>query len=419
MTLTAEPVQGQTYQVIYNFTGDSNGAWPWAGLTIDQRGNLYGTTTSDLNGGPGAVFELMRTNFGWTPVTLYKFMGSPDGHSSFARVIFGPDSSLYGTTADGGSQCAPTGGDCGTVFRLRRPATTCTSGSCPWTETVLYRFSGSPDGDQPYSEVIFDSAGNIYGTTSAGGSGNNGYGNGTVYELTPSGGGWTESVLWTFSGGSDGYQPVTGVILDQHGTLYGTSLGGGDPHCWGGGGYGCGTVFELTPSAGGWTENVLYAFHGGRDGGFPAGGLIFDQSGNLFGSTEGLGLYGGWRTGPGTGGSVFTLSSSNGGWNFSALYSFAMLPQLCWDGPAASLSMDSAGNLYGTTACNGAYGQGNVFKLTRSNGGWTYSSLHDFLGGNDGGRSFSNVEFDADGNMYGTTNNGGIYGYGTVWEITP
>ena len=418
LVFTAQPAQGQTYRVIYNFTGGEDGGNPEAGLTIDESGNLYGTIVA---GGPaGAVFELERTNSGWRERTLYQFRDQPDGASPAGRVIFGPDGSLYGVTEEGGiSVPLYCNGGCGTVFRLTRPATACTRGSCPWTETVLYRFAGSPDGALPVAEVAFDQAGNMYGTTSNGGSGNNGYGNGTVYELSPSGGGWTESVLWTFSGGSDGYMPFAGVILDQNGNLYGTSYGGGDHRCFAGGGYGCGVVFELTPAYGGWAENVLYSFRGGSDGGYPAGGLISDQSGNLFGTTEGLGLYGGWRLGPGTGGSAFKLSLSNDGWSFSALHSFTMLPQLCWLGPAAGLAMDSAGRLYGTTACNGAYGLGNVFELIPSDGGWTYSSLHDFLGGNDAQHSYGNVVFDANGNMYGTTLLGGSYDYGTVWEITP
>src|SRR5271166_2917290 len=163
------------------------------------------------------------------------------------------------------------------------------------------------------------------------------------------------------------------------------------------------------------TENVLYRFQDGSDGAVPFGGVIFDNSGNLYGSTLVHGL--------GGGGTVFELSPANGNWTFSLLYSFIG----SGFGPAASLTMDAAGNLYGTTDKNGAFGAGTVFKLTPSGGSWKYTSLHDFTGGSDGGNPFSNVTFDANGNLYGRTSAGGdtsgdcqgLVGCGVVWEITP
>jgi uncharacterized repeat protein (TIGR03803 family) len=278
----------------------------------------------------------------------------------------------------------------------------------------LHAFTGtSDDGAFPeHGDLTFDQAGNIYGTTSAGDM----QGAGTVYELTPSGSGWTEKVIYPFTGGQDGEYPYAGVIFDKAGKLYGTTYVGGHLalQCNSfGGSYGCGTVFQLTPSGSGWTENVIYDFQGGGSDGFsPIAGLIFDQSGNLYGTTSnGSSEYGG---------TAFELSPSNGAWIFSPLYSFiGSFFGAC--GPYANLVMDAAGNLYGTTYCSGGYAFGSVFKLTPSSPTWIYTSLHDFTGGNDGRWPISNVTFDASGNLYGTASGGlGCSGAcGTVWEITP
>lgn len=272
----------------------------------------------------------------------------------------------------------------------------CKTALCPWTETVLHRFSGGSDGGAPgFGDLIFDQAGNIYGTTSAGGA----YGYGTIFKLTPSGGSWTETVLYSFTGGSDGSQPFAGLIFDNVGNLYGTTFVGGT--------FGYGTVFQLTPSGSGWTETVLYSFHGESDGSEPVGGLIFDRSGNLYGTTST------WDAGKG--GTVFKLTPSDGTWVFALLYSFTGQ-----GGPLASLTMDATGNLYGTTYGVGFFG--NVFKLTRSGNGWTYTSLHDFTGYYDGANPWGNVILDASGNIFGTSSFG-YGGYpdccGVAFEITP
>jgi uncharacterized repeat protein (TIGR03803 family) len=252
--------------------------------------------------------------------------------------------------------------------------------------------------------VVFDSASNLYGTTQFS-SGDN-Y-DGMVYELMPSDGGWKETAVYNFRAGAGGAQPYAGVIFDNAGNLYGTTLGDGS--------YNCGVVFQLTPSGSGWTENILYSFNpSDGDGCLPTAGVIFDQSGNLYGATlEG---------GSGGGGTVFELTPSNGSWTYNVLYSFN---GSC--GPSASLVMDGKGNLYGTTVCDGSYGYGNVFKLTPSGSSWAYTSLYDFTGGSDGARPSSNVVFDTAGNLYGTTSEGGYLNYcatggsgcGVVWEITP
>ena len=259
-----QPAQAQTYSVIHNFTGGLDGKNPYAGLTMDAAGNLYGTTcgANCLAGGSngGTVFRLSKKGSGWFFTPLYTFGGGNDGAGPVARVIIGPNGSLYGTTVwGGGSGCGGTG--CGTVFNLRPPPSVPPNVFGGWTETVLHRFQGGNDGANPaFGDLVFDQSGNIYGTTQSGGSG----GSGTVFELTPSSGGWMENVLFSF-GCCDGVEPQAGVIFDSAGNLYGTALAGGD--------WGWGTVFELTPSASGWTETTLHNFEGGNDGQYPIGGL--------------------------------------------------------------------------------------------------------------------------------------------------
>jgi uncharacterized repeat protein (TIGR03803 family) len=220
-----------------------------------------------------------------------------------------------------------------------------------------------------------------------------------------------EKVLYSFTGGADGGYPYAGLIFDNVGKLYGTTAYGGDLAC--STPYGCGTVFQLTPSGSGWTVNVLYSFQGESDGGFPLSGLIFDQAGNLYGTTAGGGT--------GNGGTTFELTPSKGvgPWTYTLVYRFSGDGS---DGPLGTLVMDATGTLYGTVA--GTPNEcGSVFKLTPSNGGWTYTSLHDFTDGSDGCQPVGNVTFDGNGNLYGTASSGGAQscpgGCGTVWEITP
>jgi uncharacterized repeat protein (TIGR03803 family) len=387
------PAQAQTFSVIHNFTGGMDGANPQAGLSMDRAGNLYGTTGDGGAHSFGTVYRLKHLGSGWIFMPLYGFQGGNDAAGSLARVIIGPTGTLYGTS--------PGGGCCGSVFNVRPAPRPCLTALCPWEETVIYRFTGSPDGLFPQEgDLVFDQAGNIYGTTIQGGSNNSG----AVYKLTPSGGNWTEEVSYSFPGGNGGDAPRSGVIFDNAGNLYGTTVGGGSQNA--------GVVFQLVRSGSGWIENILHTFQG-ADGANPFGGLIFDAAGNLYGSTTG--------GGSGGGGTVFKLTPSGGGYNYSLIYSFTGTFINC--GPGASLAFDVAGNLYGTTMCDGATSEGNVFQLTPSNGSWTYTSLHDFTGGNDGGDPQSNVVFDAAGNLYGTAVFGGSGcapdGCGTVWEITP
>jgi uncharacterized repeat protein (TIGR03803 family) len=223
---------------------------------------------------------------------------------------------------------------------------------------------------------------------------------GTVYELAPSNGGWTENVLWTFSGGNDGGKPAAGVILDDAGNLYGTTQIGGTN--------GFGSVFQLAPAGSSWLQDTVYSFQNGSDGANPASGLIFDPSGSLYGTAT--------SKGQGGGGTAFKLTPQNGTWAFSVLYAFAGQGG---GGPQANMTMDAAGNLYGTTYKDGAYGSGSAFRLTPSNGGWTYTDLHDFTSGGDGANPVSNTILDADGNLYGTAFAAGNYGDGVVFKIIP
>lgn len=392
---TAHPAQAQTYNVIHNFTGGVDVAQPEAGLTIDRAGNLYGTTYSGGQGcsgiGCGTVFKMLRKSPNWFFDPLYRFSGAADGANPTARLLIGADGSLYGSTSAGGDTNCLFGQGCGTVFNLKPPPRAPTSVLAPWEKKLLYAFT-DPGGGAPQGDLIFDQNGNIYGTATGEA------GPGTVYELLPSGSGWTLNLLHKFSGGNDGALPYGGVIFDSSGNLYGTTSLFGL--------HNGGTIFQLVPSGGTWAENVLFSFDISTSGAAPQGGLIFDKSGNLYGTTT--------NGGTGGGGKIFELSSSLG---YSLLYSFSG-GNGC--GPKGTLIMDSAGNLYGTTYCDGANNSGSVFMLTPTpSPPWTLTSLHDFTGGSDGGHPYSNVVFDANGNLYGTASSGGSQGYGAVWEITP
>ena len=389
--------QAQTFNVIHNFTGLQDGSEPFS-LAVDMAGNLYGEAFHG-GAGYGGVFQLQPSGSGWIFNTLYNFAGGNDGAGPYqGGVAIGPDGALYGVTIAGGnSGCESFFGysGCGVVFRLQRPAC---SVSCSWTETVAYRFNGREDGSAPICTLAFDAQGNIYGTASSYQA--NGYG--TVYKLSPSTQGWAFSLLYNFTGGADGGYPFVGVARDSTGNLYGTADQFGT--------HGYGTIYELSPSGSGWAETTLYNFGGGAgDGVYPATGLIFDQSGNLYGATQ--------QSLPDNNGVVFQLSPSGTGWTYNPLFT---LPGSGTLGPGANLTMDGAGNLYGTTeGYHGVGDFGSVFKLTPLHGSWNYTLLHQFTGGNDGAFPYSNVVLDANGNLYGTTTQGGANGDGVVWEITP
>lgn len=393
----AVPAQAQTLSALHSFTGGADGAVPFAGVTMDRAGNLYGTATAGGNrsgkcyGSCGTVFRLTHSGSGWVFAPIYDFVGGDDGSDPIAGVTIGPDGAVYGATAMGGGGCTSDYG-CGTVFKLTPPARACHAALCPWTETVLYRFADSPVGAVgPYGGVIFDQQGNLYGTTIVGGTG----GAGTVYELTPSGGGWTEKTLYNFLGETDGAVPLAGLTMDRTGTLYGTTAYGGSS--------GNGNVFRLIRSGAGWSENVVYSFLGGVNGWAPQGGVVLDNSGNLYGGTTSGGSHGG--------GVAYELTPAGNGWTYTILANFR-------GGIDANLALDAAGNLYGTTYTEGAYDDGMVFKLGPSDGSWTESVVGSF-NGPDGALPIGEVLVGANGTFYGTATAGGKYGGGVVWEITP
>ena len=336
--------------------------------------------------------------------TLHIFHGK-DGASPNGYLIFDAAGNLYGTTYSGGtytSSCFT--GSCGTTYELMPNA------DGTWAHKVIHYFT--PEDTGPDGGVTFDTAGNLYGMT------NQGPYDGNVYELTPkTGGSWSYSVLYQMGGAYDG-NPQGGMTFDVAGNLYGTSAWG----CGYGDGVSC--VFEMTPSGSSWTFNLLYGFgFTGSTGWYPSGTTpIFDAKGNLyattaFGGNGGCSPYGNGCYGLGV---VFELSPNAGGtWTLNDLYEFTGGKD--GESPSCPLVFDAAGNLYGTTFAGGAHGYGNVFKLTpNANGTWTEHVLHQFTGGKDGGSpNFAGVIFDAAGNVYGTTNQDGTYGYGVVFKLTP
>ncbi len=381
-----------TEQVLHNFTG-ATGASPYAALIFDGAGNLYGTTLDGgddkaCSGGCGVVFELTPASGGtWTQTVIHTFRGK-DGANPMAGLVFDKAGNLYGTTRYGG------GHDEGVVFELT-PA----SGD-GWKEKILHSFYRPYGGELPVAGLVFDAAGNLYGTTLAGYFG-------AVYELAPTSSGWTYKVLHTFYG-LHGKYLFGGLVLDQAGNLYGTTANGGHKN-------GGGLVFELTPTASGpWTETVLYEFQGrkrsGKDGRAPVSELVFDKQGSLYGTTS----EGGPHHSRGT---IFKLTpSSGGGWKETVLHYGG---EKGGYGYKSGLIFDAEGNLYGTAAGGGGLGSGTVFRLTpTSSGFWKETVLHSF-GAGDGESPVAKLVFDSAGNLYGTTLGGGTSSDGTVFEVTP
>lgn len=413
-----------TESILWSFGNGTDGSAPIAGLIRDRSGNLYGTTVNGGAYGSGTVFELTPPSTpggDWTESILWSFGNDTDGAYPTSGLILDTSGNLYSTTAGGGAY------GYGTVFELSPPST---SGG-NWTESVLWDFgSVNNDGLQPLAGLITDAGGNLYGTTSAGGTFftfsvcDSGVScGGTAFELTPpstAGGSWTESVLWNFGNGSDGNSPEAGLIMDAGGNLYGTTTGGGTYAQSGPYENLYGTVFELSPPAtigGSWTESILWSFASdSSDGGGPVAGVIIDASGNLYGTTRTGAAYG-----P-LGGTVFELTppaSIGGDWAQPILWDFGNGDDASW--LLAGVIMDAGGNLYGTAAEGGTHGAGALFKLTppsTAGGTWTESIVWDF-GGFDGLNPVAGLIMDTSTNLYGTTSGGGSFGGGTAFEITP
>jgi len=398
----------QSLKVLHMFNG-SDGQFPYyAPLIFDKAGNLYGTTyyggtvNSECAYGCGAVFELSPNNGGWSETVLYSFAtNSGDGTFPAAGLIFDAAGNLYGTTSRGGTSNE------GTVFELVRQKDRI------FAEKILYNFCSvgmyCSDGDQPTAGLVFDAAGNLFGTTSSYDS--SPYG--VVFELTKGANGqWSETVVHAFNG-TDGTSPAAGLIIDGKGNLYGTAGGPlGGPYC-----DPDTTAFELSPERNkGWTFVVLYNFGvGGPDGYCSTGPLVRDAAGHLYGTTYVGGTY--------DAGAVFELvRGKNAEWTEKTLHNFNGN-----DGaqPYGGLVRDGQGNLFGTLEAGGKNGFGSVFKLSPQQGShWKETILHNFTG-LDGSSPFAGLISDGAGNLYGTTYFGGKLndceydGCGVVFELTP
>jgi uncharacterized repeat protein (TIGR03803 family) len=420
-----------TLHTLYSFCTAkkcSDGVQPQTGLMMDASGNIFGTTSDGgANNHGGTIFELSPKKSKWTYSVLYSFCAQKkcaDGNGPSSRVVLDTEGNLYGTTVDGGST-----DDGGTVFKLA-PA------GGEWTLQVLHSFCTEggkkcTDGEYPYpgvnltypgaaSGALYDGTSPLYGTAENEGiAKKNG---GVAYRLTPNGGDWTYDVLYDFCARkkcADGKSPQSGMVLDQSGNLFGMTFRGAT-------GDNPGIIFELSPSKKDiWRETVLHPFcpdSGCLDGSNPTGDLIMDATGNLFGTAQE-----GGTGAPDCGsefvrlgcGVVFKLTPDGKQSQQEVLYNFCSQTD-CTDGdtPTGGLIMDADGNLYGTTFSGGAANQGTVFKI--SNG--TEQVLYSFCtqgGCTDGSMPSAPLIMDKNGNLYGTTSTGGVYGQGTVFEITP
>jgi len=399
------PSYAQTYTVLHNFSGGADGSYPNAGLTLNGTANLFGAA------GENTIFRLRLMNGIWVFMPIYQFSGDDGGFLS-GRLTVGPGGALYGASSFGGVPDCRDGAGCGLILSLRPPRTVCKTTACDWSQSTIYEFNPLNrfgDGYGPNGGLVFDGSGNIYGTTQTGGSANAG----TVFMASPAqGGGWTETSLYEFQYSADGAEPNGNLVIDHSGNLIGTAATGGmgDNRCIGDF---CGVVFQMTHTSSGWVQSILHTFTY-SDGANPSGGLISDAAGNLYGNTSHGGTNGG--------GTVYELSPSNGGYTFHVLYNFT--GSASQSGPAGILALDSSGNLYGATYSEGAVGQGNIFKLTHSGNQWIYSNLHDFAGGADGSGPADGPTLDPSSNLYGTATFGGTSnncpsGCGVVWEIRP
>lgn len=410
------------YKVLWNFAGaaSGDGAFPVSNLTFDKAGNLYGTTSIGGNSAPlpcpsgcGTVFELSPTPDGtWTETVIYSFCSTyvrqhcVDGAAPLASLLFDAAGNLYGTTYTGGANPCPTyGSGCGTVFKLSPPTTPGEN----WTEKVLYSFCANNqnniclDGALPAGHVTRDAAGNLYGTTSRGGSSSGDLSAGTIFKLSHGMNGWSETVLYSFCSQGhdsvcpDGATPMAGVTFDKAGNLYGTTEGGGSQNSEGGG-----TLYKLSPGPSGWNETVLLASYLPA-GSAPLADVTIDVSGRLY-TTFSTGAHGGGgivQVIPGGGHNQFSFSGANG------------------SAPKAGVLIDSANAvLYGATYLGGTNGLGTLFRIETPGNG---SALYSFCAQPncaDGEAPIGGVIKDNSGNLYGTTNKGGTSNFGVVYEFT-
>jgi hypothetical protein len=378
----------------------------------------------------------------WKEKVLYSFQGGNDGYTPAGGVVFDKAGNLYGANSWGGSGGCPSPG-CGTVFELSPPK----QKGGAWTETTIYAFQGVggsvKDGLTPEGGVIIDQEGNLYGATTLGGNGpcillGSPAGCGIVYEMSPptqKGGQWTETILYNFQGGNDGYFPIGDLVFDKHGNLFGaTDFGGGkgttcNPYYGGN----CGTVFKLSPpekKGGKWKEHVLHSFAGGtagnesEDGANPNGGLVLGANGTIYGTT----YFGGNEAGEcdggsgGTGcGTVFKVVppvKNGGAWSGEILHRFNGQNG---SNPAAGAIFDGSGNLYGTTHFGPQNGNGLLFQLKKPSGrvhAWAETVMYLFKDGDDGAYPHAGLIFDTSGNIYGAATASSTRG-GDVFQLKP
>lgn len=405
-TRVGEPSRAGPHETtLYAFHG-AHPARPYSGLTADRHGALYGTTAG---GGPielGMIFKLTAGATGYTKTILYRFQAK-DGAHPYAGLTAGTDGAFYGTTFNGGGTFCRQG--CGTVFKL----TPTRSG---YAHSVLHRFRGRGDGANPWGSLMIDSQGALYGTTSAGGGAAWCEGGcGTVFKLTPSGSGYVERLLYAFKGSADGFYPSGGLAADRDGRLYGTTAGGFASTCSPNGL--CGTVYKLTPSGSGYTERILYRFQGSTDGAHPFAGVIVDRDGVLYGTASA----GGSPNCTGGCGNVFRLTPTGGGYTAGVAYIFQGGND--GRDPLAGLISDKHGALYSTTAYGGGNTEdGTVFKLTPTGRTYSETILHSFQRLHDGATPYSSLIADESGALYGTASQGGDAlcsgGCGTVFKVT-
>ncbi|MGB8785154.1 MAG: choice-of-anchor tandem repeat GloVer-containing protein [Terriglobales bacterium] len=392
------PAPAQTESVLYNFTGLNDGSNPNPGLTPDGAGNYHGTTLSGGTGdggyGAGTVFELSPNgNGGWKETVLYNFCSAPscaDGGQPYAGVIFYRAGNLYGTTNYGGtSGCIITGG-CGVVFEMSPPGAS-------WTETVLYNFctqgtGGScPLGNIPVGRLAMDSAGNLYGADADG-----------IFELSPSDGGWTLQLIYVVPGSS-------GVIMDAAGNLFGVGVSGYT---------GKEIAFELSPNGqGGWNSAVIYTFTTGPTGSAIWSGLALDQAGSLYGTESAY--YNIHKKPLNFRGTVYKLSPGESGWTMATLFTFTPDESQTEGNVPVGVTLDAAGNIYGTTSQGGTDGLGTLYELVPVGKGKYQQRVQWNFNGTDGSGPNGGLVLDSAGNLYGTTPAGGSNGAGVVFEVTP
>lgn len=380
----------QTETLLHSFTGQPDGQFSYAPLIFDSAGNLYGTTSGGGSHGGGTAFKLTPNGSGgWTEAALYNFgSSSVDASEPNGGLIFDSAGNLYGTTVYGGTY------GYGTVFELRL-------NGGHWAEKILHSFNDNgKDGFYPQSSVGLDSAGNVYGTTTEGGTANGGI----VYELVSGNGGqYTERIVHSFANpqnqqANDSHP----LIFDAAGNLYGVSMIGGKNSS--------GVAFELMPQAsGGWKYKVLWNF-GGVSGEYPRSNLLFDSAGNLYGTTN---------AGDNGYGTLYELSpAANGQWTEKTLVAFDTFGLAEY--PLGEIAFNPAGDILGTSFIGGPGSLGTVWEASPAGGGsWTTTVLHDFGSGTDGYYPVGGVVVDSSGNVYGTTSVGGTASLGTVWEVTP